>query len=165
MPEIIAIDGDPLICELIVEALGTWGANIQCAMKGRSGRKLLASRHFDLAIIDVVLPDASGFALAALAANENTPVLFITGHPNRIARLNQYDLPYLRKPFELARLRAEAEQVMAESRQNIQRIKQGMTRLRANLAGLADTMATSRRLVDRSHQLMDKATAPESNGE
>ena len=33
----------------------------------------------------VVLPDASGLGLAEIAANENTPVLLITGHPKGTA--------------------------------------------------------------------------------
>jgi DNA-binding NtrC family response regulator len=66
-------------------------AAVQCATTGRSGRRLLTGKGFDLAIIDLVLPDASGIALAAIAANENTPVLFITGRPNVTARLKPHD--------------------------------------------------------------------------
>jgi DNA-binding response OmpR family regulator len=164
--DIVVIDNDPLICEFIVEALGSPGAAVQCATRGRSGRKLLLGKRFDLAIIEVVLPDASGIALAAIAANENTPVLLITGRPNVTARLKPYDLldfPCLQKPFDLVRLCAESERVMAESRQNVQRIKDGMARWYANIAGLEDVMADSRRLIDVSRRLVDKATAPKPN--
>jgi DNA-binding response OmpR family regulator len=145
--DIVVIDDDPLICELIMDALGSSGTAVQCATRGRSGRKLLTGKRFDLAIIDVVLPDASGIALAAIAANENTPVLLITGRANVTARLKQYDLldfPCLLKPFDLVRLRTEAERVMAESRQNVQRIKDDMAQWRASLTALEDTMADSR---------------------
>jgi DNA-binding response OmpR family regulator len=89
---IAVIDDDPLICDLIVDALGNIGADVQCATTDRSGRRLLTGKRFDLAIIDLVLPDAPGIALAAIVANENTPVLLITGRPNVTAPLKQYDL-------------------------------------------------------------------------
>jgi DNA-binding response OmpR family regulator len=158
--EIAVIDDDPLICELIVDALGNSGTVVKCARRGRSGRKLLTSKHFDLAIIDIVLPDASGIALAAIAANENTPVLFITAHTKATARLKQYDLldvPCLPKPFDLVRLRAETEQVIAASRHNIQRIKDGMARWHACLIALDNTMAESRLLIDISRRLCGRS--------
>jgi DNA-binding NtrC family response regulator len=153
---IAVIDDDLLICNLIVDALDNTGAAVQCATTGRSGRRLLTGKCFDLAIIEVVLPDASGIALAAIAANENTPVLLITGHPNVTTRLKQYELadfPCLLKPFDLVRLRTETERVVAESRQNVQRIKESMARWRANLTALEDAVADARQLIAVSRQL------------
>jgi DNA-binding NtrC family response regulator len=157
---IAVIDDDPLICDLLADALGDFGADVQCVTTGRSGRKLLTGKRFNLAIIDVVLPDASGLALAAIAANENTPVLLLTGHPRAMARLKQYeivDIPCLLKPFDLVQLCAETERVMAESHQNVERIKEGMARLRANLVGREEAIANSERLIAESRRLVAKA--------
>ena len=156
MQRIAVIDDDLLICNLIVDALGNTGTVVQCATTGRSGRRLLTGKCFDLDIVDVVLPDASGLALAAIAANENTPVLLITDRRNVTARLKQYDLadfPCLPKPFDLVRLRTETERVVAESHQNVQWIKEGMARWRANLIGLDDAIADARQLIAVSRRL------------
>jgi DNA-binding NtrC family response regulator len=153
---IAVVDDDLSICNLILGALGNTGAVVQCATTGRSGRRLLTGKCFDIAIVDVVLPDASGVALAAIAANENTPVLLITDRRNVTARLKQYDLadfPCLLKPFDLVRLRTETERVVAESHQNVQRIKEGMARWRANLIGLDDAIADARQLIAVSRRL------------
>jgi DNA-binding NtrC family response regulator len=153
---IAVIDDDLLICNIIVDVLGNTGAAVQCATSGRSGRRLLTGKCFDLAIIDVVLPDASGLALAAIAANENTPVLLITDRPNVTARLKRYDLadfPCLLKPFDLVRLRTETEQAVAESQQNVRRIKEGMAGWRASIIALDDAMADARQLIAASHRL------------
>jgi DNA-binding NtrC family response regulator len=94
--------------------------------------------------------------LAAIAANENTPVLLITNRPNVQARLKQYDLadfPCLLKPFDLVRLRTETERVVAQNHQNVQRIKEGMARWHANIIALDDTMADARQLIAVSRQL------------
>jgi DNA-binding NtrC family response regulator len=153
---IVVIDDDPLICEFIRDALGSSRTVVHCATRGRSGRKLLTSIRFELAIIDLVLPDASGIALAAIAANENTPVLLVTGHPKAITRLEQYnlrDLPCLQKPFDLVRLRTETERVVAESHQGVRRIKEGMARWRASLIALDDTMAAAKQLLAVNRRL------------
>lgn len=160
MQQIAVIDDDPLICDLLADALGDFGADVHCVTTGRSGRKLLTGKRFNLAIIDVVLPDASGLALAAIAANENTPVLLLTGHPRAMVRLKQYEIlniPCLLKPFGLVQLRTETERVMAESHQNVERIKGGMARLRANLAGSEEAIANSERLINVSRRLVAKA--------
>jgi DNA-binding NtrC family response regulator len=159
MQHIAVVDDDLLICNMIVDALGNPGAAVQCATTGRSGRRLLTGKRFDLAIIDVVLPGASGIALAAIAANENTPVLLITGHPNVATRLDQYELadfPCLQKPFDLVRLRTETERVVAETHQNVHRIKDSMARWRANLIALEDVVADFRQSIAVSRRLCER---------
>jgi DNA-binding NtrC family response regulator len=159
MQHIAVVDDDLSICNMIVDALGNPGAAVQSATTGRSGRRLLTGKRFDLAIVDVVLPDASGIALAAIAASENTPVLLITGHPNVVARLDQYELAEfscLQKPFDLVRLRIETERVVAETHQNVQRIKESMARWRANLIALEDAVADSRQSIAVNRRLCER---------
>jgi DNA-binding NtrC family response regulator len=139
MRTVAVIDDDRSICDFVADALGELGADVQCAITGRLGRRLLTSARFDLALIDVVLPGASGFALAEIAANQNTPPLLMTGHPDAAGRAIRFDFPCLLKPFTLVRLCRESERVMVENRRNIQRIKDGMIRLRMNLLGFEDT--------------------------
>ena len=168
MPCIAVIDDDPLIRDLITEAFDDGRAAVQCMPTGRAGRRLLTGKHFDLAIIDLVLPDASGIALAAIAANENTPVLLITSRPDVVARLEPYDLldfPCLLKPFDLVRLRMTVERVMAESHRNVRRITQGMARRRANLIALEDVMADAGRLIAVSRRLCRHGEASDPNEE
>ena len=168
VPDIVVIDDDPLICNLIVEVLDDCGAAVQYATTGRSGRRLLTGKHFDLAIIDVVLSDASGIALAAIAANENTPVLLITGRQNVAARLQQYNLanhPCLLKPFSVAQLRAEAERVMRESRQNVQRIKQGMAQWQASFIAFEDLRADTEQVIAVSRRLCGQGNGAEPDCE
>jgi DNA-binding response OmpR family regulator len=84
---IVVIDADASIRDLIADSLTVFGVKIHYTNTGRSGRRLLTSKHFDLAIIEVTLPDASGIALATVAANENTPVLLISGRATATDRL------------------------------------------------------------------------------
>jgi hypothetical protein len=93
--------------------------------------RLLTSKRYDRAVIEVLLPDASGIALAAVMANENTPALLISGSPRATARLKQFDLtkfPCLKKPIDFVQVRTETDRVMADCRQNLQQIKDGIAR-------------------------------------
>jgi len=116
------------------------------------------SHHFDAALVEVVLPDASSFALAEIAANENTQVLLMSGQPNATARPGQFDLACLPKPFDLILLRVATELVMAEHRRNAERIKDGMAWYRANLLALADMRAKIERVIGVSRHILAKAT-------
>jgi DNA-binding response OmpR family regulator len=78
---IAVVDDEPLICALIEDVFEDAGAYVRCATTGCEAAEMLVETLFDLALIDVVLPDASGLALAEIAANNNTPVLLMTGHP------------------------------------------------------------------------------------
>jgi DNA-binding response OmpR family regulator len=157
MRRIAVIDNDPSSCQLIADALRDTGTQIVCAATGRLGRRLLTSGPFDLALIEAVLPDASGIALAEIAANENTPVLLMTGRASATKRLEDFDCPWLLKPIDLVRLHAETKKVMDESQQNVQRVKESRARYFASLAGFADAMADTTRLLEISRQLVDKA--------
>jgi DNA-binding response OmpR family regulator len=141
MRRIAVIDNDPSSCQLIADALRDSGTQIVCATTGRLGRRLLTSVPFYLALIEIVLPDASGIALAGIAANRNTPVLFMTGRASATNRLKDCPCPCLLKPIDLVRLHAKTKKVMAESLQNVQRVKESRARYFASLTGFADAMA------------------------
>jgi DNA-binding NtrC family response regulator len=158
MRRIAVIDNDSSSCQLIADALRDIGTQIICVATGILGRRLLTSGPFDLALIEIVLPDASGIALAEIAANSNTPVLLMTGRASATKRLKDYPCPYLLKPIDLVRLHAETKKVLAESQQNVQCVKESRARYFASLTGFADAMAEARRSMDVGRHLVDKAT-------
>jgi DNA-binding NtrC family response regulator len=108
---------------------------------------MMVSSHFDLAIIDVGLPEISGVELATFAANENIPVLLISGHPEINNKLERFDYPYLAKPFGLDKLAAEAVRVIAATGENIRRVKASAEKMRANKEALSAAVAESQRLL------------------
>ena len=127
-----------------------------------AGRGTAASQEFDLALIDVLLPDASGFVLAEFAANQNVPVLLMSGHPHAAMRMEALDFACLQKPFSLVELTLAMGREIAASDANIGRIRGGMVRLNENVEGLADVTAISKSLIARSRGLLAKAVAQRS---
>ena len=100
MPVVAVIDDEPMIRDLVEDCLRQAGYEAHSATSAESGAKLLASRYFDLALIDVLLQDNSGIRLAQFAADQNTPVVLMTGHVETAVRLRQFDFPRMLKPVQ-----------------------------------------------------------------
>jgi DNA-binding response OmpR family regulator len=148
MKKVLLIEDEPAICDLIVDCFGKlFGAEIECARNGLLGARMIAGWHFDLAVIDAGLPHISGLELAGFAANENIPVLLVSGHPGVSDKLRRFSYPYLEKPFGLDALCAEAARVIDESRENIRRVKASAARMLATTEALSNAMMESRRLL------------------
>jgi two-component system OmpR family response regulator len=156
---IAVIDDEPLICEVVDAYLSDNGAEVHSATTARLGAAMLTEGQFDLALIDVLLPDASGFALAEVAANENTAVLLMTGHPDAAMRMGALNIPCLMKPFNSFDITTAVEREIAKSHQNIERIKSGIARLDENIEGMSEPMAFSKTLIEKGRQILAKADA------
>jgi two-component system copper resistance phosphate regulon response regulator CusR len=130
MQVIAVIDDEVAFCEVVMSALETSDRTVRCVGSASLGVDMLRRDHFDLALIDVVLPDGSGIALAEVALSENIPILFITGDLAAVDGLEMLGLPVLAKPFSLAQLDIETAEVMAHSRANLRRARDGISRLR-----------------------------------
>jgi len=84
---------------------------VTLAARASTGHKLAMTGEFDLAIVDVMLPDGSGFDLCRAIREQAvlTPILFLSARgevSDRIEGLDAGADDYLRKPFALAELHA-----------------------------------------------------------
>ncbi len=76
---------------------------------GRKALKHFNEEHFDLIILDVMLPEMTGFQICEQIrlTNMEVPIIFLTakdGPPDRIAGLKKGGDDYLTKPFHLEEL-------------------------------------------------------------
>jgi DNA-binding response OmpR family regulator len=152
--KVLVVVDEPKICCLIGNYLHkTLGSMVEYAHSGTEGADALLRGRYDLALVDVMLPELSGLDLAEIAANENTPVLLMSGHPETNFALHQFGYPYLLKPFSLEELRVFAAQVMSEHLENIKRVRSSVARMEANRLALAVALAESDRLMDASRRM------------
>jgi DNA-binding response OmpR family regulator len=149
MARILVVDDEPMLCDLfrgwLQESLG---ADVACSLTGTLAAQMMVGRGFNLALIDAVLPDASGIALAALAANHNTPALLMSGHPEIIDKLDRCGFPTLKKPFPSSRLLAEASSIMRHAAENILAVQASAAEMRVRTQALKAAMDESHRLAD-----------------
>ncbi len=121
---------------------------VRCAHTGPEAARMLAEGLYDLALIGVPLTGSFGFDIAALAADENTAVLLMTGHSDLRLTMQQFAFPYLGKPFTLVALGAAAAHLISDHARAVERLKTSLKRLRANDNAVARAMGESDRLLD-----------------
>ncbi len=76
---------------------------------GKEALKLIAGQHFDLLILDVMLPEVDGFQICEQVrlTNMEVPIIFLTAKDTSIDRINGLKKgadDYLTKPFHLEEL-------------------------------------------------------------
>jgi two-component system OmpR family response regulator len=105
----LIIDDEPGVRDLLEDALGNAGYQVQCATNGADGLDQLRRRSADLCIVDINMPTMNGFEfLEKLREHDTkTPVLMLTARDSgddveRGLRVGADD--YVRKPFNLEEL-------------------------------------------------------------
>ncbi len=111
---IALLDDDPEIRQLVSAYLARY--QIECVTVGSAAEffKRLGSEHFDLVLLDIMLPDGDGLDIARqVRQTNNIPVIMLTAladESDRVLGLEMGADDYLTKPFSprelLARIRA-----------------------------------------------------------
>ncbi|MDD5016862.1 MAG: response regulator transcription factor [Eubacteriales bacterium] len=103
---ILIIDDDKNICELLELYLQNAGFGAESCNDGRSAMDCLIKQPFDLVLLDVMLPDMTGYALCrAIKEKKDLPVIMITARDmlkDKIQGFNVGADDYIIKPFEPA---------------------------------------------------------------
>jgi len=111
---ILLIEDDAETAAYIVGGLTEEGHVVASSGSGREGLLLAATEHFDLLIVDRMLPGLDGLAVVKTlrASRIDTPVLFLTtmsGVDDRVTGLNAGGDDYLVKPFAFSELVARVQ--------------------------------------------------------
>jgi DNA-binding response OmpR family regulator len=111
---VIVVDDDERLLALVRLALQKQGIRVSTAATAEEGRKLIGADPPDLVILDIVLPDMSGWeVLRRLRETDDCLVMLLSGRDQDIDKARGLDLgadDYLTKPFSFlefeARVRA-----------------------------------------------------------
>ncbi|MEY8386526.1 response regulator transcription factor [Oscillospiraceae bacterium 38-13] len=117
MSKILVVEDDLPLSAGLCYALDEDGGLTVAAYTCRKARMLLEADRFDLVILDVNLPDGSGFDLCReiKAAAPELPVIFLTANDLERDELNGFDLgadDYITKPFRVQVLKRRVEAVL-----------------------------------------------------
>ena len=118
---ILLVEDDPSVRRLSKELLTRLGYSVTEAASGRAGLALGTddTRHFDLALCDVILGDMSGPAVAEAlrALRPSIRVLYMSGYTDEaIVKTGVLDegKPFLQKPFTPMQLAKKIREVLDE---------------------------------------------------
>lgn len=158
--DLLLVEDDPLLREMLVEALLDKGYLLSIAETGQQALEMIRQGSFAVALLDIRLPDLDGLSLLELLT-EHQPectVLLMTGEATieaAVAAMQAGAYDYLAKPFRLEVLLIKLERLFclkALEREN-RRLRAGgnddivasssrMRRFLATVANVADTSAT-----------------------
>jgi len=120
MIRLLIVEDEPRMVEALGELLRREGYEVCVCTDGQQGMLAIVDQDFDAAILDVMLPGASGFEIAAAArqAGRSLPILMLTARDaveDKVIGLDSGADDYLTKPFDarelLARVRAMTRRV------------------------------------------------------
>ena len=102
-PHLMVVDDDRRIRDLLSRFLTSEGYRVTTAESASDARAKLCGLHFDLLILDVMMPGESGFDLARdIRKGSGVPIIMLTARheaESRIQGLQTAD-DYVAKPFE-----------------------------------------------------------------
>src|ERR1700688_3622355 len=119
-PGILVIDDDPKIVSVLRRALAYAGYPGKPALAAAGGRARALEDPPSLVILDVMLPDLTGFEVCRrLREGSDVPILMLTARDevdDRVHGLDQGADDYLVKPFALQELLARVRTLLRRAR-------------------------------------------------
>jgi DNA-binding response OmpR family regulator len=116
---ILIIDDDAELCSLVARFLASEGFAVDRAADGSEGIGRAVSGSYALIMLDVMMPDLSGFeVLRRIRAGCRTPVLMLTARGDTHDRVLGLELgadDYLPKPYDPSELAARIRAILRRS--------------------------------------------------
>nr|WP_320132947.1 two-component system response regulator CreB [uncultured Holophaga sp.] len=113
---ILVVDDEPALSDAIGYALRTEGFEVRCCALGGEALGLLRTGGVRCVILDVGLPDLSGFeVLRRLRTFSEVPVLFLTARSEEVDRIVGLELgadDYVAKPFSPREVAARVRSIL-----------------------------------------------------
>ncbi len=115
---VLVVDDEPRIVEFLVENLSADDYSVLTASNGEQALDVLAQAHPDLVLLDVVLPDMSGYDVCRRVRtgdaivdpwDPDLPIIMLSAkaeHTDRVRGLDRGADDYVTKPFHYPELRA-----------------------------------------------------------
>jgi DNA-binding response OmpR family regulator len=109
--KVLVVDDDPMILEFIRRGLTEEGYTVDVSSTGREGAMFAQMSPYDAIVLDLVLPDMSGFDVVQRLRNDDmsVPVLMLTAKTGTDVKIQGLDAgadDYLTKPFDMGELKA-----------------------------------------------------------
>ncbi len=114
MPRVLLVEDEPAIADILVYVLATDCFEVTHVLTGEQALTVADSTTFDLAILDIGLPDMTGLDVCRRLREKSViPILFLTARDSEVDRILGLELggdDYVTKPFSpreiVARVRA-----------------------------------------------------------
>ncbi len=119
---ILIVDDEPSITEFVSYAMQKEGYETDVASDGETALKMLEEKHYDLFVLDIMLPGIDGYDLCRrIRAKMDTPILFLSARDSELNKVVGLELgadDYLAKPFGVRELMARTRALLRRNQPN-----------------------------------------------
>ena len=125
---VLVVEDDRSLAKVLTTKLSIEGFDVSCANDGRTA--LAQARTFvpDIIVLDVTLPDISGFELCRGWHGKRTPIVMLTARGDKADKLQGLESgadDYITKPFDMQELLARIHAVLRRARPTLTRLRLG----------------------------------------
>jgi DNA-binding response OmpR family regulator len=118
---LLVVEDDPAILRGLADNLAFESYDVETAADGETAYRLLRERPFDLVLLDLMLPNMSGYDLCRRVRHDGlaTPIVMLTARGDESDRVRGLDLggdDYITKPFSVLELLARIRAVLRRAR-------------------------------------------------
>jgi two-component system alkaline phosphatase synthesis response regulator PhoP len=120
MKSVLIIEDNPAMLRALEDNFSFKDFRVTVARDGRAGLKAALADEADLIILDIILPEISGFEICSIIRDKkiSTPIIMLTAKDQEddiVMGLNLGADDYIRKPFSIIELLARAEALLRRS--------------------------------------------------
>lgn len=121
MKKILIVDDEPDINAILMAYLGAHGYQTLCAHDGVEALEMVAAERPDLILLDVMMPEMSGYQVARVLKSETVtaeiPLVMLTARTQQSDRfwgLESGAAVYMHKPFELQEVLSQVRTLLGD---------------------------------------------------
>lgn len=156
--QILVVEDEVLLAKSLKEILEESEHGVSLAYDGEEGLELARNAHFDLLILDLMLPKLNGFQVARILRKEKNglPILMLTAKSDILDRVEGLDSGadyYLTKPFDKRELLACINALLRRQGKEVNQISFGNTSLDLDSSELVSG-ENALRLSSKEFQMM-----------
>ncbi len=136
---VLVVDDEKLIVKGIRFSLEQDGMEVDCAYDGEEALELAQRNHYDMILLDIMLPKMTGFEVCQqIRGFSNVPIVMLTAKGDDMDKILGLDYgadDYITKPFNILEVKARIKAIMrrtgrkGEEKQAQRVIEQGDMRL------------------------------------
>ena len=116
MPAILIVDDEQKMREFVALFLRSSRYTVFEAADGRTALNILSKETIDLIVLDIMLPDISGFDLCSqIRVKSSVPIIFLTALADEVYQMIGYRVEgddYITKPFNASILLAKIQRIL-----------------------------------------------------
>ncbi len=119
MTKLLLLEDDTMIASGLVYALNHEGYDVVYCQDVKSALEQIEKQPFQLAILDMQLPDGTGFDVSTRLSNSDTPIIFLTIVDDEAKIVKAFDEgadDYIVKPFRIRELLARVKRSLQKKK-------------------------------------------------